>query len=115
MIKVKISETNQDESLELLDTETGVDCTTDIIGNYGGLTDGQFVYDDATDIYQCSQETFIWWDRVLHEQQELNNRIAELRKEYGSEQVQEALNAVGDYDLEDQAAAINEVLDEAFK
>jgi len=45
----------------------------------------------------------------------LNDRIAELREEYGSEQVQEVLNAVGDYDLEDQAAAINEMLDEAFK
>lgn len=113
MMKVTIRETGKMEQLQLLDNETGTDCTIDIIGNYGGL-DGQFVFDEESNVYHCDQDTFVWWDRVLHEQQELNDRIAELKKEYGSQPVQEVLEAVGDFDLEDQANEINAALDEAF-
>lgn len=113
MMKVIIRETRKMEQLQMLDNETGTDCTIDIIGNYGGLN-GQFVYDEESDVYHCNQDTFVWWERVLDEQQELNDRIAELKKEYGSERVQEVLEAVGDFDLEDQANEINAALDETF-
>lgn len=113
-MKVMIKETGILEELHLVDDATGADSAVDVIGNYGGLTDGQFVYDDDAGIYRCSQDTFEWWSRVLHEQQELEDRLAELRKEHGSERVQEVLEVVGDYDLEDMAAAVNAALDEAF-
>lgn len=112
-MKVMIKETGKLEELNLVDDATGVDSAIDVIGNHGGL-DGQFVYDDDAGIYHCSQDTFDWWSRVLHEQQELEDRLAELRKEHGAERVQEVLEAVGDYDLEDMAAEVNAALDEAF-
>ncbi|TDL57828.1 hypothetical protein E2R60_04935 [Paenibacillus dendritiformis] len=113
-MKVMIKETGNLEELNLVDNATGVDSAVDVIGNYGGFTDGQFVYDDEAGVYCCSQDTFDWWSRVLHEQQELEERLESLRREHGSELVQEVLEAVGDVDLEDMAAEVNAALNEAF-
>lgn len=113
-MNVMIKETGAIEELHLVDNATGVDTAVDVIGNYGGLVDGQFIYDEDMNVYHCSLETFEWWSRVLHEQQELEDRLAELRKEHGSERVQEVLEAVGDTDLENMAAEVNAALDEAF-
>lgn len=100
------------ETLELV--VNGVNCTQDIIGNHGALSDGQFTYDEDQDAYVCDQDTFDWWDRVLTDQQSLENRIAELKEEHGFEKVQGVLDRVGHYELEDIAAAVNKELDETF-
>jgi len=102
------------EVLEMIDPKSGTNCAADIIGNYGGFVDGQFVYNEDADAYECTPETFEWWRRVLADHQALENRISELAEEYGTETVYEVVNSVGDYDLEDQPAAINAALDEAF-
>jgi len=102
------------EALELIDPKSGVNCAADIIGNYGGLSDGQFRYNEDAGAYECSPETFEWWRRVLADHQALENRIAELVEEHGSDAVYSVVHSVGDYDLEDQPAAINAALDAAF-
>jgi len=101
------------EVLELI-APSGVNCAADIIGNYGGLSDGQFRYNEDAGAYECSPETFEWWRRVLADHQALENRIAELVEEHGSDAVYEVVGSVGGYDLEDQPAAINAALDAAF-
>lgn len=113
-MKIVIRETGNLEQLELVDSATGINWAIDLIGNYGGLIDGQFEHDSEDDVYHCTQDTFEWWSRVLHAQQELEDRLVELRNAYGSERIQEVLETVGDFDLEDQAAQVNAVLDEAF-
>ena len=102
------------EVLELIDPKSGVNCAADIIGNYGGFVDGQFVYNEDADAYDCTPEVYEWWKRVLADHQALENRIAELVEEYGSDAVYAVMNRVGGYDLEDQPAAIHAALDEAF-
>lgn len=116
MMNIKIKETGKQETLELIDRKTGVYWEGDLIGNYDGLGDGdhQFKYDEDSDTYICSQDTFDWWQKVLADQQELEDRLEELKEEHGNETVSKVLESVGSYDLEDQAAAINAVLDEAF-
>lgn len=103
------------EVLEMIDPKSKVNCATDIIGNNGGLSDGQFRYNEEADAYECTPETFEWWKRVLADHQAMENRIAALVEEHGSDAVYEVVNGVGDYDLEDQPAAIHAALDEAFE
>lgn len=102
------------EVLELIDPRSGNNCAADIIGNHGGFIDGQFVYDEENDVYHCTPETFKWWKRVLSDHQAMEDRIAELIEEHGSDKVYEVVNGVGDYDLEDIPAAVHAELDEAF-
>lgn len=104
----------QVEMLELIDPKTGVNTAADIIGNYGGLSDGQFRYNEEANAYECTPETFEWWKRVLADHQALEERIAELVEEHGSDAVYEVVDSVGGYDLEDMPTAINATLDEAF-
>jgi len=102
------------EFLELIDPNSGVNVAADIIGNHGALSDGQFVRNEDADAYECSPETFAWWKRVLADHQALEERIAALVEEHGSDAVYDVVNSVGDYDLEDIPAAVNAALDGAF-
>lgn len=112
---VGIIETGAKETLKLID-HNGTNFVEDVIGNYDGFGDEshQFSYDNDTDVYSCTQSTFEWWNRVLADQQALTNRIAELSELHGAEAVHSAIGTAGDCDLEDQAAAINKELDQAF-
>jgi len=92
----------------------GTECVGDFIGNYGALADGQFTYDEDQGVYLCDPETYDWWAKVVSDHQALEDRLAELRDQYGADRVRDVLASVGNYDLEDEAAAINEALDEAF-
>jgi hypothetical protein len=114
MIKVIINETGLQETLSIIDLRTNVDFIKDFVGNYGAFSDGQFIYDEEIDAYRCDQNTYDWWAKVISDHQNLENRIAELKEEYGSERVQDVLDRVDGYDLEDLASAINKELDDAF-
>ena len=110
---MKVIVNGKEEVLSLM--VNGTECVGDFIGNYGALEDGQFTYDDEYGVYLCrDQETFNWWAKVVSDHQALEDRLAELRDEYGADRVQDVLASVGSYDLEDEAAAINEALDEEF-
>lgn len=113
MMNIVINGTEKVETLSIIDSN-GIDFTDDLIGNYGALSDGQFTYDADADVYRCDQDTFDWWATVLAAEQELDDRIADLAEEHGSDAVYNAIGTAGDCDLEDQAAAINAALDEAF-
>lgn len=102
------------KKLEIIDRKNGVNYAADLIGNHGGFIDGQFRYNEEADAYECTPETFAWWKRVLADHQALEDMIAELIEEHGSDTVYEVVDSVGGYDLEDQPAAIHAALDEAF-
>jgi len=109
---MKVIVNGKEEVLSLV--VNGTECVRDFIGNYGALADGQFTYDAEQDAYLCDEYTYDWWANVVSDRQTLEDRLAELRDQYGADRVQEVLASVGSYDLEDEAAAINEALDEEF-
>lgn len=112
-MKVIIKETNKEETLEFIDPRTGIDWVTDFIGNYGALDDGQFEWDEELDAYLCDQETFDWWEKVVTDNEDLEDRIVCLTSIHG-DQVYAVLNDAGNVDLEDHARLMNTALDEAF-
>jgi len=113
-MKIRIVEKSASETLSIIDPRSGCDYITDFIGNTGALADGQFTYDEDQDAYICDQDTFDWWERVVNDNQELEDRIYDLVNEYGSEALYGVINDAGNFELEDHAASINQALDDAF-
>jgi len=114
MMNIIIKETGEKETLALI--MNGVDCSKDVIGNHDGFgsDDHQFEYDADIDAYVATQDTFDWWNKVIADQQGLEDRIADLKAEHGSDAVYSAIGNAGDCDLEYHASAINAALDEVF-
>lgn len=114
MLKVQITGTKEIRELSMIDPSTGADYVQDFIGNYDALADGQFIWDEEAGAYQAEQDTFDWWSEVISAQNALAERIAELKKEQGSDEVEAVVAAASEVDLEDHAAAVNKALDEEF-
>lgn len=112
-MKVTVNGTKQAE-LKIVDSRTGVNYVQDFIGNWGAFADGQFIHGEQSGTFACSQDTFDWWVKVLADQQQLDERIAELEDANGSDAVREAIGDAGNTDLECMAAEINNALDMAF-
>ena len=109
-----INELKQIKTLTLINPETNIDFIIDFMSNFGALTDGQFVFDEALDAYVCTQEIFEWWDEVIDENQALEYRIHDLIKEHGSDAVNEVTQYAGDDDLAYHAVRVHRALTEAF-
>lgn len=64
--------------------KNGIECTNDILGNYGSLH-----YDQEMEAYTMTNEKFEWWAPVvdaLNEINELEEKLSEdARKEYEAE------------------------------
>ena len=115
-MNIIIKETLAVETLSIIDPKSGVDYISDFIGNQGALSDGQFTWNDEKHAFECDQDTFDWWDKVVAEHQALGYRIQELAEEHGAEAVHNAYveHERSHVDLEDLPHAINSALDEAF-
>ena len=113
-MKIIIKETSEIRDLSIIDPKTGCDFIADFIGNMGAFTDGQFDYDDNFDVYICDKDTFDWWDTVVTENQNLEDRIYELSQKHGLDSVYKVVNEARTVDLENHAASVNQALDEAF-
>lgn len=108
-----IKETGASETLEIVDYRTKVNYVKDFIGNSGDLNNGIFVYDEEQDAYICEQDTFDWWEKVLYDHQEVDDRIKEMSDKYGDPTIQNVINKANVFaDLEDQPDFINKALDE---
>ena len=106
---MKIIIDNKTEAeLKLIDPSTGVDWVSDFIGN----EDNRFYYDDETDAYHCSQEEYDWWSDVIQDHQSAYDRIAELKKEYGDEEIREIIGNADASDLELWPGNVHAALDE---
>lgn len=110
-MKIVIRETGEQQTLEMIAPDTGIDYVQDFIGNTGALANGQFVYDYDQDAYVCDNVTFEWWNKVCADNEALEERIYRLRKEHGDN----VYDVIATHcDLEDHAASVNAALDEAF-
>ncbi|WP_338709230.1 hypothetical protein [Paenibacillus amylolyticus] len=115
MINVVIVGTSTFQTLSLIDPNTGVDWVKDLIGNFNGFNDGQFVWDESQGAYLATQETYDWWTKVLSDHSALTERIAEVKNLTNKvEEVDQIVWAASDCDLEDQATRVNAALDEAY-
>lgn len=111
-MKIIIKETNKKENLLILDQKTGINFIGDFIGKYGAFQDGQFVFNEELDAHICDQDTFDWWNKVVHDNQKLLGRMEELENEYGFDVIDDIVKDAGHDDLEYYAACINQALDE---
>lgn len=107
---VKIKETGEIKELRIVSEETGIEWTTDFIGNYGALKDGQFSWNDEEEIYESNQATYDWWFDVIENYTETYTIMAEYlsgiedpeESDYARSEIQDACNC----DLEDIPGAI---------
>ncbi|MNC21863.1 hypothetical protein D3C75_698490 [compost metagenome] len=112
-MEIQIKGTSEIKELVLFDSN-GVNWINDFIGNNGGLRPDGIAYDAEHGTYSASEEEFAWWEKVVADQQQLDNRIAELKEAHGAEAVDAVVSGAADVDLEDYAAAVNAALDEEF-
>lgn len=111
-MNIIIEGTNHRHTISIVDPGTGIDYAVDFIGNAGALD--SFDWSDDHDAYYVSADIYNWWSRVLQEQQALEDRLHELRQEHGSETVHAVIEDMPDVELEDHAAVLHRILDEAF-
>jgi len=73
---MKILVDNKIEELEIIDPKTGCNYEQDLIGNADGF-DGFDSYDQ--ELHTMTGESFGWWSTYIDVEQDLQNRIYDLR------------------------------------
>lgn len=112
-MNVMIKETSNYELLSMIDSETGINRAIDFINEHDGLS--QFKWSDEEDAFVCSQATFEWWDAVLADNEELEDRIIALTQTYPIDEVYRiAQIASQNTPLINLASKVNAALDLAF-
>lgn len=114
-MEIRIKETGKIEILSIIDPITGVNYIRDFIGNSGAFIDeSQFAWDDEGEVYVCGQDTYDWWSKVASDNEELENKIRELKQEHDATIVESIVYGAGNVDLENHADCVNAALDEHF-
>jgi hypothetical protein len=79
-MKIRINETNEVKDLTIIDRNTGLEWTRDLLGNNDALN-----YDDDDEIHTMSQDDFEWWEEYINdyeadeeEKEELINELCEV-------------------------------------
>ena len=108
----KIKETNKIKELSITDPKTGCSWTADMIGNHGGLDNLE--YSEDNDQYTITQEDFDWWESVISEYQEADDRRYEIAKTLNSPKYEDFMQEMEQIncDLEYYPARMNSVCDE---
>ncbi|MBL4590769.1 MAG: hypothetical protein JKY96_02295 [Phycisphaerales bacterium] len=78
--------------LSIIDPATSCEWTQDLIGNAGYLTS----YDDLTELYRMSGSDYTWWNDYIAEEQDLQDRLHELRQVLSDSEVENLNQAVSD-------------------
>lgn len=112
-MKIIIKETGAQETLDLINSD-GINWIGDFVGNTGAMQDGQFTWDYEQDAFIADQSTFDWWKKVVDDQDSLDERISALKEEHGQDAVWQVIQDAPSVDIENHAAAMNQLLDEAF-
>jgi hypothetical protein len=110
-MKVTIIETKKAETLNIIDPKSGMDWTNDLLGNHGGLPE----YNDETDSYHMTQESFNWWNNLIEKYEAADYRCFEIKSMLSEEQEQgfdSGLQEVLNCDLEDMPGYMNDFCDE---
>lgn len=101
---VRIRETGKLVDLSIRDPYSGTDCTQDMIGNAGALTDGQFVWDDDADVWRADEDTVNWWAQYISDTEQTWREATELADELGvsvadiTERIDKGMQAPNDYE-----------------
>lgn len=110
-MNVTIIETNEKETLSIIDPKSGCDYTTDLIGNHGELPD----YNEDTDSYHMTKESFNWWANLIDRYEKADDRQYEISASLDHDEqndFQSGLQSACDCDLENIPEAINCFCDE---
>ena len=82
MMKFKIRETGNIEELSYVDTDTGVDCINDVIGQACDF-DGYSEYDEELDLYHIGQDDFEWWKNHIDNLEKYDNAFKKFEEDLG--------------------------------
>lgn len=89
-MKFIINETGNLEKLTIIDAKTGMDWSSDLIGNSGAV--GDYIhYDDAAGAYRIGQEDFDWWAEYISMYERYQEALDALREQYGADTVDDIL------------------------
>ena len=113
MIKLNVIVNGIEKTLNITDAN-GIDFTSDFIGNWGALSDGQFTWNEDENVFFADQDTFEWWSKAIAREIDNTDKIAKLKEIHGSEKIDGIVTgaANGYNDLEDIQKAIAKALDE---
>ncbi|MDL2315629.1 hypothetical protein LJC59_00905 [Desulfovibrio sp. OttesenSCG-928-A18] len=116
-MQVQIIGTSDVVDLNYIDLRTGVNWIADFVGNAGGFgspENGLIGYDDEAEMHIATRETVDWWLDMVAQYQALDTRLADARREHGSEVVDAYLygNGYGDYEFSDLPAQGMALLDD---
>lgn len=78
---VKINKTGELKELKAIDRDTNCEYTQDLVGNAGGLTDGQFTWSAEDDAYLTDQATYDWWHNYICDQHKSESDIEDLARD----------------------------------
>ena len=94
---MKILVNNEIKELVIANPKSGCDYTQDLIGNAGGF-DG---YDDDKELHTMDVDTYEWWSNYITVEQDLENRINELRNSIDdTDKLEKDIIDAGDSDYE---------------
>ena len=123
-MEIVIKETGAVETLLLIDSSTGCDGFNDLVGNHDGYNDDPEYgfaeendeYGLTTGRYITSKDNFEWWEDIVCLIDDVNNRIDNLKDDFGVERVDEVVYQCnrGNTDLEHYAVELNRWLDDEF-
>lgn len=85
--------------LSIIDSNTGCEWTQDLIGNQDGF-DG---YSEEAELHEMTAETFVWWEKYIKTEQNLQDSIASIRNELNDnarDKFDSALINASDNDIE---------------
>jgi len=89
-MNITINETGEKDELSIIDPQSGIEWTTDLLGNHNALPD----YNDETDSYHMSKEDFDWWKDLIGRYQEADDRYHELYQSLPEENAEFLADAV---------------------
>lgn len=80
-MNVMIRETGKVQELSIIDRESGVDWTNDLVGNAGAFNDGQFEWSEEHNAYRATQDTYDWWARYIEDNETTEREAQQLAEE----------------------------------
>ena len=105
-MKIIITETGSTDTLSLVDRKTGQDYVADFVAGYD-----DFSQDEEGNLVVKTQAVFNWWQKVIEDRQELEDRIADMVEKYGRDTIYREIEDFPQVDLEDEAGAFHAALD----
>jgi len=74
-MEIRINETNEIKTLEIIDPKTGSNWETDLLGNHGA----EMGYDENDGVYTMDNDEFVWWEDLIERYQAVDNEFDEIR------------------------------------